>query len=239
MNLYFWEPPYAPQTRYFQGLPAAVRRAQVVVCGSFEAERGAVRRDLERALRHLRLEQVGVFLLFWARSAGRVADGALRALEQLRADGLAHAVGVSTHRRDLALDLLRRGVPVLMVRHSAAHRGAEAEVLPQAQQRGAAVFTFSNLCYGRLLAPRGAAGAAAEAHASPAPPTPAQCYRYTLEQPGVTACFSAPRDIAQLEHNLGALLRPPLDASERARLLHHGAVVYEDNRRFNQHVRLL
>ena len=67
-----------------------------------------------------------------------------------------------------------------MIRHSAAHPGIEDELLPTARERGTAIVTFSALTYGRMIS-----GAAA--------PTPADCYRYSLSQPGVTACISAPR----------------------------------------------
>jgi aryl-alcohol dehydrogenase-like predicted oxidoreductase len=114
-----------------------------------------------------------------------------------------------------------------MVRHSAAHRGAEKQVFPRAAQRGASLITFSNTCYGRLLQP----------HNGMTPPAAADCYRYALMQPGVRACLSAPASLAQLEDNLEALRDPVLPEERRNYLLRFGERLYEEETVFRKFVR--
>jgi HEAT repeat protein len=226
VNLFFWEPGYRTQTRFWQRLPASVKERLVVVAGTFAAEPRAVRRDLEQALQELRVERLGVFLLSWVRSARRLSEEVMAVLERARAAGLTQALGLSTHHRALALDAVRDGWDVIMVRHSLAHRGAEDKLFPLVARSHTGVLTFSNLCYGLLL--RG--------HGGPAPQA-ADCYRYSLSQPGVSACLSAPRDLSQLRHNLTVLSAPVLDPEAVRALLPTGRRCGERSRAFLEWVR--
>src|SRR5262249_43194104 len=146
-----------------------------------------VRKDAERALRLLRIDQLAIYLIFWVQSWARVTDDVREALERLKAEGKVAAFGLSTHSRPLALEAIDAGWYPVMVRHCPAHRGAEAEVFSRALARGTSLLTFSNTCYGRLL----------QARPGLAPPTAADCYRYALAQPAVAACFSAPSTLEQ------------------------------------------
>ena len=56
-----------------------------------------------------------------------------------------------------------------------------------AMAAGVGVLSFSALCYGRLLR------RPPQAPAALATPRAEECYRYSLAQPGVSACLSAPR----------------------------------------------
>ena len=69
------------------------------------------------------------------------------------------------------------------------------------------------------------------------PPTAADCYRYTLTQPGVWACLSAPASLAQLEDNLAALRDPVLPEERRNYLLSFGEKLYEEETVFRKFVR--
>jgi aryl-alcohol dehydrogenase-like predicted oxidoreductase len=223
VNLFFWEPDYHTQTTCWQRLVPSLKERLTVVAGSFAAEPRAVRRDLEEALQLLRMDRIDVFLLFWVRSPRRLSEETLEALEDARQAGLVRTLGLSTHLRPLAADAVRAGWPVLMVRHSLAHRGAEDEVLPLARTAGAGIITFSNLCYGRLSEGRG--------------PSPVDCYRYSLSQPGVSACLSAPRNLEQLRYNLQVLEKPVLDADTLAALRPWGDAVYRRHRAFVEWLR--
>jgi len=68
-------------------------------------------------------------------------------------------------------------------------------------------------------------------------PTAADCYRYTLSQPGVTACWSAPRSHAELAENLSVLSLGPLPDEDCARLRRHGQLVHAEDRRFRAFLR--
>jgi aryl-alcohol dehydrogenase-like predicted oxidoreductase len=222
VNLFFWEPNYSTLTRFVTRLAPADRRHLHLLAGTFEADGAKVRRDAERALKNLRLERLGVFLIFWTQSWQRVTDDVRDALERLKDEGKVQVYGLSTHSRPLAADAIRDGWNPVMVRHSAAHRKAEAEVFPVARDRGTSVITFNNTCYGRLLDPSF---------------RPSDCFRFTLATPGVSACFTAPATLEQLAENLDALHNPDLPDDVRERLLRRGEWLYREDTVFRRTVR--
>jgi len=227
VNLFFWEPHYRSLSRFIRE-HRRERSSMVIATGSFHAGPDAVRADLERALRRLRTDRIDLFMLFWVRAPERLSDEVLAALAKWKEDKTIGAVGFSTHDRQLARDALSRGAwDLAMIRHSAAHPGAEVDVLPTARERGAGVLTFSALCYGRLL--RKPAGAD-NTHAVP---SAADCYRYSLSQEGVSACLSAPRRQRELEENLAVLSQPELPPDAIAAMKAHGAAIGAENRRWN------
>jgi aryl-alcohol dehydrogenase-like predicted oxidoreductase/HEAT repeat protein len=229
VNLMFWEPNYQTLTKFFTQLPPSDRGAIHLLAGTFEADGERVQRDAERVLRTLKVERIAIFLLFWVQSWRRVTPDVREALERLKRDGKVAAYGLSTHSRPLAVEALETGWDPVMVRHSAAHRGAEEQIFPRAAEMGASLITFSNTCYGRLLEP----------HAGLSPPRAADCYRYTLMQPGVRACLSAPATLAQLDENLTALRDPPLPDERRTHLQAFGEGLYQEETTFRRFVRML
>jgi hypothetical protein len=227
VNLMFWEPNYRTLTEFYARVGPSVRGAIHLLAGTFEADGRRIRRDAEGVLRSLKIERIAVFLLYWVQSWQRVTPDVREVLEQLKAEGIIATFGLSTHSRSLAVEALETGWDPVMVRHSAAHRGAEEEVFPQAAQRGASLITFSNTCYGRLL----------QSYNGMPPTTAADCYRYTLMQSGVRACLSAPASLAQLEDNLAALRDPVLPDERRNYLLSFGERLYEEETVFRKFVR--
>jgi hypothetical protein len=227
VNLMFWEPNYRTLTEFYARVGPSVRGAIHLLAGTFEADGRQIRRDAETVLRTLKIERIAIFLLYWVQSWQRVTPDVRETLEQLKAAGKIAAFGLSTHSRPLAVEALDAGWDPVMVRHSAAHRGAEEEVFPRAAQRGASLITFSNTCYGRMLQP----------HNGMPPPPAADCYRYTLMQPGVRACLSAPASLAQLDDNLAALRDPVLPEERRNYLLAFGERLYEEETVFRRFVR--
>jgi diketogulonate reductase-like aldo/keto reductase len=217
VDLYFWEPGYDRMTKFLR----ARRDHARVLTGTYHADPLAIRRDVDGALRTLRRDALDGFLLFWTRSPARVDGAAFRVLDDLRREGKLRAIGFSTHHRDLAKTAIE-ATPwdVVMIRHSAAHPAMESELLPAARATQTAIVTFSALTYGRMLA-------------GPAAPSAAECYRYCLAQPGVTATISAPRTQDELEENLAALADPSLPAERIAELREHGTHVRAENQRFN------
>lgn len=219
VDLYFWEPGYEVLAKF---LRVRARRERLrVITGTYHADAASIRADVDRALRKLRRETLDAFLLFWTRSPARVDDEAFAVLDDLRRAGKLRAIGFSTHHRELAREAIeQRPWDVVMIRHSAAHPGIETALLPVARERGTAIVTFSALCYGRMLSGPGA-------------PTAAECYRYSLSQPGVTACISAPRRYRELVENLGVLAEPMLSTERVAALREHGRAVHAESARFN------
>jgi HEAT repeat protein len=227
VNLLFWQPNYQTLTDFLTRLPASGRNAFHLLSGTFEADGKRVRRDAERVLRLLKIDRVAIFLLFWVQSWDRITPDVREALERLKEAGKIGTFGLSTHARPLAVEAMEAGWDPVMVRHSAAHRGAEERVFPRAVELGTSLITFNNTCYGRLLQP----------HGGQAPPRAADCYRYTLAQPGVRACWSAPATLEELDENLVALRDPVLPDDRRARLVAHGERVYQEDTIFRRLVR--
>ncbi|MDY7230844.1 aldo/keto reductase [Hyalangium rubrum] len=231
VNAFFWEPDYAPLTRFLRSSRSR-RPGMVLVGGTYHSGPEAIRRDVESALRQLRTDWLDVFLLYWVRSPHRLNPEDFEALERLRAEGKLRAFGFSTHLRDVAREALReRPWPVVMTRHSAAHPGAEAALFPEALARGTGVLTFTATCYGRLLQPT--PGMPADS----ALPSAVDCYRYSLSQPGVSACLSAPRSHRELMQNLEVLARPWMVPEALEAMRAHGARVRARNQRFNTLIR--
>ena len=222
VNLFFWEPNYATLTQFVTRLSPSDRRGIHLLAGTFEADPAKIRKDVERALRNLKLERLSVFLIFWTQSWQRVTPDVREALEKLKADGLVQVFGLSTHNRGIARDAILDGWNPVMVRHSAAHRKAETDVFPHAIERGTSILTFNNTCYGRLLDPSF---------------RPSDCFRYTLNTPGVSACFTAPSTLEYLEENLDALRNPELPDDVREKLLKRGEWMYREDTVFRKTVR--
>jgi hypothetical protein len=218
VDAWFWEPSYDSLTAH---LRATRHERGHVIAGSYHADAAAVEADVDHALRRLGRDVIDVFLLFWSRSPARVDAKAFAMLDQLKRAGKVRAAGFSTHHRELARAAIEASPwDAVMIRHSAAHPGIEAELLPAARQAGTAILTFSALCYGRMLSGPGA-------------PSPADCYRYSLSQPGVVGCISAPRRRRELVENLEVLRAPTLDPAQLAALRAHGVGVRAENQRFN------
>jgi aryl-alcohol dehydrogenase-like predicted oxidoreductase len=231
VNLFFWEPRYLTLTRFLRERRQR-RDEMVLVAGSYNGSRSSVREDVERALRRLRTDRIDLFLLFWVRSRERLSAELKDELAALKREGKIRAAGFSTHHRDLAREAITeatRAWDAIMVRHSAAHPGAERDLFPAALERGVGVITFSTLCYGRLLRrPPGVLET---------PPSAADCYRYSLAQPGVSACLSAPRRQRELDENLELLAHPAIEARALEPLRAFGLAVHRENERFNTLVR--
>jgi aryl-alcohol dehydrogenase-like predicted oxidoreductase/HEAT repeat protein len=227
VDLFFWEPHHVALTRFLRESPRR-RHELAIATGTYHASPAAITADVDTALRRLRTDHLDIFLLFWVRSRARLSDDARACLERLKAAGKIRAAGFSTHHRDIACEAIAtQPWDVIMTRHSTAHPGAEDAFLPQAAAAEVGVLTFSALCYGRLLEP------------SPDHPAPsaADCYRYSLSQPGVTACISAPQRYRELIENLTVLDAPVLAPAALAELRAHGRQVHARSRDFNELVR--
>jgi hypothetical protein len=224
LDFLFWEPNYQTLTTFTTRLPPSTRRNLHFLAGTFEATPQRLRNDVEKALRTLHIEQLALFLVFWVRGSSRITDEMRRMLERLKQAGQVGQFSLSTHDRALAVEAIEAGWDPIMVRHSAAHRGAETAVLPHAVAHGTSVITFNSTCYGRLLRPPGGLSAA-------------DCYRYSLAQPGVTLCLSAPANLEQLEETLQVAEDPVLPADRLTEIIEHGAEVYREETLFRQTIR--
>ena len=133
--------------------------------------------------------------------------------------GLVRYVGVTTHNRAIALEMIERHqCDVLMHRYNMAHRKAEEDVLPAAQKAGISVVAFTCTRWGTLL----------KGHHNwqLQPPTAADCYRYALNHPGVRLALTAPQTRQQLEENLTVLHAPQIETQEVAKWQEYGNLIY-------------
>jgi len=107
-----------------------------------------------------------------------------------------------------------------MFRYNAAHRGAEAEILPllaSANRPGTVAYTATR--WGQLLDPK-------RMPQGERAPAAADCYRFALTDPRVDMVLAGPANDEELGDALAALDRGALEDGELARL-----------RRIGDHVR--
>jgi predicted aldo/keto reductase-like oxidoreductase len=126
--------------------------------------------------------------------------GAAECIEALQRDGRVRRIGVTGHQRGLLAEIARGGrVEMLMVRYNAAHRGAETQVFPVAEEQGLPVVAFTCLRWGALLRPT------SDDPPGFAVPPAADWYRFALAHPTVTVALSAPNGEQELAENLTLL----------------------------------
>jgi len=170
---------------------------------------GDIRRTLERRLRRFQTDYIDVFLFLGVMKERELPARVLDELVRIRDEGRVRAIGISTHDRALAGRLAALGtLDVLMVRYNAAHRGAEQEIFPHLARHNPGIVAYTATRWTYLL--RRPKGYPADAPVPTAPMT----YRFCLSNPHVHVCLTAPRSIRELEENVAALARGPLDKEE-------------------------
>jgi aryl-alcohol dehydrogenase-like predicted oxidoreductase len=195
-----------------EGIRRLARRRRddlIVVIQSYSRFAGLLARSLESALKRLQLDHADLLLLgFYSRPPSRrIMDAALR----LRDQGKARFLAVSCHRRATFRHYIQEGVfDVLMFRYNAAHRGAEAEILPHfdiPDRPGTVSYTSTR--WGQLLKP------GKFPHGEKVPQA-RDCYRFALSQPRIDVCLAGPANAAQMRDGLSALDAGPMSAEEIA-----------------------
>jgi len=180
---------------------------------------GGLRRFVEGALKTLDTDYLDVLQLHWlgktAAWTPRIAD----AMVALREEGKVRAIGTSIHDRKRAGQLAADSpLDLFMIRYNAAHPGAERDIFPHLAARQPAVVSYTATAWRRLLkAPKGWDG----------PPMSAgDCYRFALSSPHVHVTLCGPASVEQLDENLAALERGPLDSQEMDRIRAFGERVH-------------
>lgn len=195
------------------GMCRAVRelgqtRREVVIAAQISVDdwsRETMQRELDQALGKLKTDWLDIVTLYYVESEAEwsdiiEADGALRALQEAKQEGQIRAIGLTTHQRPLAANWIRLGVlGLLMIRYNAAHRGAETDVFPIANELGLPVVCFTCLRWGELLrrTPHDPLGFDV--------PKATEWYRFVLSNPAVSVALMAPNDRAELLENLSLL----------------------------------
>ena len=198
------------------------KREQVLVAtGSENRDISSLRRYLDSVRHRLDVDRIDVFFVEYV-FPGDDRKQVQAVLEELRSHqetGLIRYVGVTTHNRPIALDLIdRKQCDVLMHRYNMAHRKAEEDVLPSAHQAGIPVVAFTCTRWGSLLTKH--------PHWQMPPVTAADCYLYALHHPAVSLALTAPKTRHELEQNLSVLHAPPFSAEEIAHWREYGDLIY-------------
>lgn len=199
-------------------------REKVVLGAQFEARSaGDAEREFSSMLEKLDTDYIDVLTLYYVESESEwreiVAPGGVwDYLAEEKHRGRLKLIGLTSHQRRLAARWAQSGkLDLLMIRYNAAHRGAEREVFPIAQQKQIPVVTFTGLRWKALLE------ATPDDPPGFAPPTAADCYRFCLAQPAVSVALTAPGNRVELEENLRLLDEwRALEVAEHENLLAHG-----------------
>ncbi len=200
------------------------RRQDIKVCIQFEARTAqAAEAELHQLLTSLRTDWIDVLTFYYVEVEAEWQEiigpgGALEYCRRAKEQGKVRMLGVTSHQRPLAARIATSGlVDMLMIRYSAAHRGAENEIFPVTQSIDMPVVTYTSLRWGALMRPT------PDDPPGFVVPRARDWYRFVLQHPGVTVALSAPCTRAELDEDLSMLedWRAPGDDAYR-RLAEHG-----------------
>jgi aryl-alcohol dehydrogenase-like predicted oxidoreductase len=184
-------------------------------------------KTIEKRLKQLRTDYIDVFLFLGVMKEKEFPDKIKDQLCQLKAQGKAKTVGISTHDRKLAGKLMAEGeLSAIMMRYNAAHRGAETDIFPHLAKHNPGVISYTATRWSYLTKrPKG------WPKERPIPDA-GMCYRFVLSNDNVDVCLTAPRNIKQLRDNLKSLELGPLSESEMQFMREFGDVVRNQKKYF-------
>jgi len=206
------------------------RREQiVVVTGAYNLiwTGTDVRKTLENRLRKLRTDYLDALLFLGVMKEEQFPQHVRDELVRLREEGKVHRIGLSTHDRKLAGKLAAEGIfDAFMVRYNAAHRGAETDIFPHLAAHDPAVISYTATRWRYMMRrPKGW-------DKTERVPTAGDAYRFVLSNPHVDVCLTAPSNLSQLEENLAAVRRGPMDQEELAFMRGFGDRVHHTKKWF-------
>lgn len=176
---------------------------------------------LDSVRSHLSLDVIDVFFLEYISPADDLTkiQALLQQLKNWKQQGWIRYIGISTHNRQIALDLIEQGqIDVLMHRYNMAHTKAEQDVFPAAVQKQIPVIAFTCTRWSALLQ-----GHPNWQHKIP---TAADCYRYALSNQAISMALTAPQTCAQLSENLQVFDCPQLTETEKTLWRCYGDLIY-------------
>ncbi len=218
---FFYDLSYENLLNGLKQLVATEREQVLIAAGSDHRDPDKLRQYLDRVRQYLDVDVVDVFFAEYITPSEDIAYmwAVLDELCDWKERGLIRYVGATTHNRPIALNLIESGrCEVLMHRYNMAHRKAQEQVFPMAQQAGIPVIAFTCTRWGTLL--QGHPNWEREI------PTAADCYRYALHHPAVHLALTAPATQAQLEENLSVLHACELTPEAVVKWEDYGALVY-------------
>lgn len=179
----------------------------------------SVRSGCEQTLKKLGVDYLDVYQLGWVGVGAALTDATVEALLELKREGKVKAVGISIHNRPRAGRLAEDSqLDLFMIRYNAAHPGAERDIFPHLEKRKPSLIAYTATSWGKLLKPpRGWSGRAM---------TAGDCYRFCLSNPHVDVALTGPANLQQLEENLAAVERGPLNDEELKWMRDYGQQVH-------------
>ncbi|WP_370588022.1 aldo/keto reductase [Trichocoleus sp. FACHB-591] len=202
-------------------LASAQRENLCIATGSEQRSSTTLREYLDQVRKTLAVDVVDIFFAQYVSPSDNPTEvaAALEELYEWKAQGYVRYVGVSTHNRAIALDMIQnQRCDVLMHRYNMAHRKAEVDVLPTAVQTGIPVVAFTATRWGTLLR-------------SPAdwphdPPSAIDCYRFSLQPSAIPVVLTSPANLTELTANLSVLQTASLTSPELVHWRQYGDFVY-------------
>jgi aryl-alcohol dehydrogenase-like predicted oxidoreductase len=231
VNYWLWTPRFGSVTPALREMVARDREAHVVATLGWGYTGGIVRRGVEKALRLLGTDYLDIYQLGWLGRTSLLSRGIQETIGRLKDEGKIKAVGTSIHDRPRAGRLARDStLDAFMLRYNAKHPGAEQDVFPHLEARNPIVIAYTATSWRQLLRPiRGLdmppwPGPAQDGELPP-PLTAGLCYRFCLTSPHVHIALTGPKNRAQLDENLDALVAGPLSPDEEAWVREYGREV--------------
>jgi len=194
------------------GMSEAIRRLnpaqrkKIVIALQFNSiTHDEAEEELTEYLKILNTNYIDVITLYYVESKREwneiLSDnGSMGFLNQARNTGKVRMIGVTSHQRSLAAEMIQnKDLDLLMIRYNAAHRGAEIDIFPLTQTNRSPVVAFTCTRWGELMktTPDDPADFS---------PLPAEMwYRFVLACPDVSVALMAPENKKELLENLSIL----------------------------------
>ncbi|XXX73660.1 aldo/keto reductase [Sorangium sp. So ce134] len=218
VDFFYWGSYRAPEFgAALKRIGARHRERIKVVVQSYARWPSGIGKSLDKGLRDLGFDYADILLLGWWNLPPRASI--LDAAAEVVRSGRARKLMISCHHRP-TFPLLARDprVDLLMIRYNAAHPGAERDVFPHLAADRPGIVTYTATSWGQLLK-------RSLVPSNERMPTGTDCYRFVLSNPDVNACWTGPRDAAQLDEALAALDAGPMSDEELAWMRRVGVAV--------------
>lgn len=210
VNYFYWGSRRRPGMREaIRKLAKRQREKMVIALQTYDYTGLALGRTFTQGLRALEIDYADVLILGNRNGPvpRRIVDKALALQER----GLAKHLCVSAHDRSAFRKHLDSGIfDLIMLRYSAADRGAEQDVFPLLEREGRpGVICYNSTRWGHLFDPRWIPPGERR-------PSPPDLYRYVLSSTSIDMVLTAPATSAQLEENLRTLEMGSVSPEERS-----------------------
>ena len=211
-----------------------LRRNQIVLATQLSArDSQGIQYEVEQMLDQLETDHLDVANFYYVEHDKEWKEimapfGAFEGLRELQDEGKVKMIGLTTHQRYLAAQVLDENhLDLLMIRYNAAHRGAEEIIFPATEGSKTPVVAFTALRWKDLLKKT------PEDPINFTLPPVKEWYRFSLSHPAVSIVLSAPDNRNELLKNLEHLADWRLPTAKESKLLReHGDRVCKSSRRF-------